>query len=235
MKGQARQGFIVAEYILMIALVAAICCFLNPGAAARPGAESGVIVVDAGHGGVDGGTNRGGLLEKDINLKLALQLKTLLERRGYTVVLTRDSDVALDNLNKASSSRHKRDLIARVGIINSSSARLFLSIHVNSLAGDPSESGSLVFYGAKFPQSKALAASVQNALNAITVDGKARKQHAPLPGRFYVLNGSNVPGVLIETAYITNSREKELLASEDFLCRLAAAIADGTAQYLKTE
>ena len=114
--------FVIAEYLLMICPVLAISYLVNAEASGYIDPENGVIVVDAGHGGIDGGANRDGIPEKAINLNLALKLKTLLEHKGFKVILPRDQDVSLDNLNQASGSRHERDLIARVAIINASNA-----------------------------------------------------------------------------------------------------------------
>ncbi len=197
--------------------------------------ETGPIVIDAGHGGVDGGAGREGLLEKNINLTLAMKLKTLLEKKGYSIVMTRDKDVSLDSLNNKSSSRHKRDLIARVGIINTSAAQFFISIHANTLVSDPAENGSIVYYSRKFPRSRALADYMQKELNGIKVGGDKRKQQKPLVNRYYILSCSRVPGVLIETAFISNDKERQALKTETFLDSLAAAIAEGTERFLKSE
>jgi N-acetylmuramoyl-L-alanine amidase len=229
------RALIAAEYLLMIVLVSLTCFFVDTRASASADPGAGVIVVDAGHGGIDGGANRGALLEKDITLDLVLKLKTLLERRGYSVVLTRDSDVSLDNLNRSSGSRHERDLIARADIVNASNALLFLSIHVNSMGDDPAENGSVVFFGSKFPQSKILALYIQGELNKVTAGGESRKPHAPMHGRYYLLSCTGIPGVIVETAFISNARERALLTSEEFLGQLAEAIAAGTEKYLTEE
>jgi N-acetylmuramoyl-L-alanine amidase len=224
-----------AGYIITILFAAALFGFAYIQASAYQRVNTGVVVLDAGHGGIDGGAVRNGLLEKNINLSLTLKLKALLEHKGYTVVMTRDKDVSLDNLNQSSSSRHKRDLIARVGIINGCDAQIFISIHINSLVSDPSENGSIVYYSGKYPQSKALANFLQKELNAVKPEGTERKQQRPLVNRYYILGCSRVPGVLIEAAFITNLRECEMLKTELFLDRLAAAAAEGTDRFLKSE
>lgn len=228
---------IAAEYALMVCLIAGTCYFADIKASAFGGPCRGVIVIDPGHGGVDGGTvGEYGLLEKDVNLRLSLMLKELLEEEGYAVVMTRDTDTALDSLNQSSSSRHMRDLIARAGIINRSGAMLFLSIHVNSMASNPRESGSIVFYGSRFKQSRILAYYIQNELNSIKAAGRDRVHNTPLRGRkYYILNTARVPGVIVETAFITNPEERALLATDDFVGQLAAAIAGGTDAFLKSE
>jgi N-acetylmuramoyl-L-alanine amidase len=216
-------------------LCLALCLIVNTQSTALPYSGTGTIVIDAGHGGIDGGAGRNGLLEKHINLTLAKKLKTLLETKGYTIVMTRDQDISLDNLSKASTSRHKRDLIARTGIINASSAQFFISLHVNSLTSDSAENGSIVYYSRRFPQSQALADFVQKELNALKINGARRKQQKPLINRYYVLGCSTIPGILIETAFISNSIEKELLKTEAFLDELTAAVAEGTDRFLRSE
>lgn len=213
-----------------VALAVLLCFSVNGRGAARP--EHRVVVVDAGHGGIDGGTSRGTLLEKDITLKAAQKLKALLEREGCTVVMTRNADVSLDGKNRSSRSRHTRDLNARTGIINGSGADLFISIHVNSLEGDPSENGSIVFYGSKFPQSEILAQEIQKELNGIAADCGRKRQKA-LSAGFFLLRYTEIPGVIVETGFITNKKDRELLMSDAFLNRLAEAVAAGTARYLR--
>lgn len=196
--------------------------------------QSSIIVIDAGHGGIDGGTNRVNLLEKEVNLAIAQKLKSILEGKDYAVIMTRNDDVSLDDLNQSSSSRHKRDLNARASIINSSNAQLFVSIHVNSSSNSVAD-GSIVFYSQKFKQNETLAYCIQLALNDLTVDGERRTKYNPQIGDYYLLNHSDIPGVIIETAFISNAREKILLADDEFQTKLASAIADGIEQYLNNQ
>jgi N-acetylmuramoyl-L-alanine amidase len=80
--------------------------------------KNGIIVIDPGHGGVDGGTTKEGIFEKDINLDISQKLKLLLVQKGYTVILTREKDISLEKLDNSQRSRHLRDLNARANIIN---------------------------------------------------------------------------------------------------------------------
>jgi N-acetylmuramoyl-L-alanine amidase len=169
---------------LAAAALIVLLCFLAYGQSAAVCPDRRVVVIDAGHGGIDGGTNRGALLEKDITLKTAQKLKAVLEREGCSVIMTRNADVSLDGLNRSSSSRHKRDLNARVGISNGSGADLFISIHVNSLAGDSSEKRLHRLYGSRFPQSEILAHEIQNALNVIAADDCANSTGPCAPDFF---------------------------------------------------
>lgn len=216
---------------LVHAALALLISFLAVSTAPAAG-ESPIIVIDPGHGGVDGGTGGGGMLEKDINLDIAKRLKSVLEQKGYTAEMTRETDTSLDKQNSSSKSRHKRDLIARTEIINSRNAAIFLSIHVNSNYNMPSMDGSYVFFCGKSEKSRALAEHVQKALNSISVQGKHRTKNPPLKGRYHVLVKSKIPGVLVETAFISNYRERELLKTPEFRQQLAEAIGEGISSYM---
>jgi N-acetylmuramoyl-L-alanine amidase len=117
-----------------------------------------------------------------------------------------------------------------VDIINASNARCFVSIHVNSNPGDGAENGSSVFYRSKRPETKVLAACIQEELNLLSADYN-RKTHLPQPGKYYILGYSKIPGVIIESGFITNSYDRQLLTSEAFLKQLAGAVADGIDRY----
>lgn len=192
--------------------------------------HSGIIVVDAGHGGIDGGAGVDGLLEKDINLAIAQRLNKALTRKGYTVVMTRDADISLDDQNQLSRSRHRRDLIARTEIINASRAELFVSIHEN-VSKKTSADGSIVLYGTRFPQSRAIALCIQRALNGILIDGEKRTIHDPRTADFYLLYNAEIPGVVVETAFLSNPRERKLLSEDGFQEKMARTIVLGIEQY----
>lgn len=195
---------------------------------------TGIIVVDPGHGGIDGGTGAAGFLEKEINLSIAKKLKVLLEKEGYKVVMTRSADESLEDLIPGGGGRHYRDLEARAEIINSSEAQLFLSIHVNANVNNPRACGSITYYSTRFSQSEALADCIQDSLNGLDAGPFERTAHAPQKASFYILNTSKMPGVLIETGFITNHEERRLLATDEFRDKLAAGIVDGvTAYYAK--
>ena len=194
--------------------------------------ENGIIMIDPGHGGIDGGTNKEGILEKEINLSIALKVKTILEKNGYTVLMTREDDKSLEDPNRNGQSRHRSDLNTRVNMINSSNAQLFISIHVNCNLKKPTTNGSIVFFGDRFPENKLLAMSIQKKLNLITLDNGKRMIHDPREAQFYVLDNAKIPGAIVETAFISNSTESRLLTEDYFRDQLASAICDGIMQYL---
>lgn len=194
--------------------------------------KSGVIVIDPGHGGIDGGTSRDGVLEKEINLDIAKKLKSILMERGYKIIMTREEDVSLESLDNSRKSRHLRDLTARANIINNSNAQLFLSIHVNCNIKKPATDGAIVFFCKKYEQNRTLALCIQRVLNNMVVDGKKRNVHDPVQAKYYVLNYTNIPGVIVETGFISNEEERQKLAKDTFRQELAKSIAKGIEQYL---
>jgi N-acetylmuramoyl-L-alanine amidase len=223
-----------AAFMILLTLIAVIH-FISIPASTFADPKNGIIVIDAGHGGIDAGTNKDGILEKEINLAIAQKLKVIMEQKGYTVVMSREEDISLDSLDHTSQSRHKRDLNARVSIINHSNAQLFISIHVNCNFKRPSTDGAIVFYGNEFRQSETLAYCIQRALNGMIVNGKKRTTHDPQQAKFYILSHSQVPGVIVETAFLSNAEEKKLLINDEFREQLALSIADGADQYLNDQ
>ncbi|MBP2636567.1 MAG: cell wall hydrolase/autolysin [Firmicutes bacterium] len=128
-----------------------------------------VIIVDAGHGGIDSGANRPSVAEKDINLAISLELKEELNRYGAKVVLSRQSDIELspDCDNEQVRGRYHRDLMARAEMAEESDADLFISIHANAVS-NAKRHGAEVFYFAKSEAGKQLAESIQTELCKIT-------------------------------------------------------------------
>ena len=192
---------------------------------------SKLIVVDPGHGGIDGGASFQGLLEKDINLYIAKKLKSYLQEKDFEVKLTRDKDISLDGYSKSGSTRQLRDLNARVNIINSSNAMLFLSIHVNCHLNNPSANSAIVFFCNNHPESKSLAYCMQKELNSIIINGNKRYAHQPQQANFYILENSQIPGAIVETAFISNDYDRSLLKTDEFKDTLAEAIAVGVENF----
>jgi len=187
------------------------------------------IVLDPGHGGIDPGANRPGILEKDINLAVALRLQAILAQRGAHVVLTRDRDVSLEDRSSDPkiSGRYHRDLAARIEIAAASGADLFISIHAN--ASSVGGRGAQTFFCPGSETGRALAEAVHTEIVALA-GGPA----LPQPGNFFVLRRMSIPAILVETGYITNSREKELLLSPAYQERLAEAIARGIIRFWRS-
>lgn len=186
-----------------------------------------VIVVDAGHGGIDPGANRPGVLEKDINLAIALELKDILNQYGGKVVLSRQADVDLSGEcdNEKVKGRYHRDLAARVEMVEESDADLFISIHANAVA-NAKRHGAEVFYYANSDTGKALADSIQGELCNVTQATRLAKS-----ADYFVLRRNKIPAALIEVGYITNMEERMSLQTPEYQRKLAEAIALGIHNY----
>lgn len=229
-----RKSLILCAAVIIILLLGAVSLIAN--FAISPvnklsETDSRVVVIDPGHGGIDGGTNKGGIIEKEINLDIGKKIKALLEQKGYEVIMTREEDVSLEYLDNSVKGRHQRDLQARANIINNSNARLFLSIHVNCNLKKPATNGAIVFYNDKYGQNKSLAYCVQRALNDMETN-KNRSIHNPVAAKYFILDKTNVPGILVETAFISNKEERREMEKDMFRQEIAEAIITGVEGYI---
>jgi len=185
------------------------------------------VLIDAGHGGIDGGTHWNEILEKDINLEISRKLYLLLRARGLKVILNRTGDYALSDDNRwhLSRSRHRRDLSQRRGLSEEIGAAVFVSIHVN-WSPKKTKKGPLVIHQVE-GRSAMLAGYIQDSLN--------RQQNTfRLPQeakQFYLLNRVQAPSVIVETAFLSDPGDRAMLTSIPGQNRIAAAIAGGIMAY----
>lgn len=191
------------------------------------------VIIDPGHGGIDEGAVVIGVKEKNITLDISKNLKDYLKQKGYKVSMTRESDISLYKLSRAGNTIQQRDLNTRVQMINDSKAGFFISIHVNSASRYPHESGSIVYYGS-MPQSRELAYYIQKSLNNIVLNNQKRKAHNIEVSKFYIQRNTKIPGVLVETGFISNNQERNLLTKASFKNTIAKAIADAVEKYNTT-
>jgi N-acetylmuramoyl-L-alanine amidase len=193
------------------------------------------IVIDPGHGGIDSGCIMKNIHEKDITLDISKKVKSYLQQKGFDVVLTRYGDESLYKYCKAGDTIERRDLNARVNKINESNASIFVSIHVNSYY-DPDINGSITFFfSEQCFQSKDLAKSIQRSLNNLIIDGKKRMSHNSRAEEYYILKNTTIPGVLVETGFITNPKERVWLTTKAYRESIAKSIASGIEQYTKKQ
>ncbi|MBM7614125.1 N-acetylmuramoyl-L-alanine amidase [Alkaliphilus hydrothermalis] len=193
------------------------------------------IVVDPGHGGIDGGTSFGNdMLEKNINLEISMKLKEALLEQGAKVVMTREIDNSLDDQIKNNGSRHREDLQARAKIIDNNPTDLFLSIHVNCMRNKPDKIGPIVFYYGASEDSKALAEEIQKKLNQLSTYKELgiKATNKVNRGNYYILKYTSPPGVIIETGFISNSVDRRLLLEGGHQDELVRLIVEGVMEYL---
>lgn len=189
--------------------------------------EDFVVVVDAGHGGVDPGviSSVHGEKESNLNLYLAKNLSERFLADGNFVVMTRTSDNGLyGSLKKGYKSR---DLKRRVEICKESNADVFISIHMNKYS-DKSRRGAQVFYSVKNQEGKTMARYIQDQLNGLD---EAVRICTPLAGDYYLLNNLDCPAVIVECGFLSNALDEELLLTESYREKLAHAIYYGVKAY----
>lgn len=192
-----------------------------------------VIAIDAGHGGADGGAvSKQGVIEKDINLAVALYLRDYLQQAGATVVMTREKDTDLASPETKSYSKRKtEDLKQRVQMINDKKADLFITIHMNSM---PSNrwSGAQVFYYPNHEDNADFAALVQDEIrrNLENTDRIAK-----VVNTVYLLQALKMPSVLVEVGFLSHPEESRLLAEEEYQRKVAASIYKGILRYASGE
>jgi len=186
------------------------------------------VMIDVGHGGVDGGAVYQHVYEKEINLAVGRLLQEQLQSDGYQVVINRNRDVALSEENTwfKHPSRHLRDLTQRVHLIRKYAPQLVISLHCN-WSSQSRARGALVLYQAN-NQSFMLADLIQHALNTLTgVHTEPRSGKA-----YYLLNHSPSPTVIVEMGYISNDRERRLLSMPAYQRQVAQTIAQAVNQYV---
>lgn len=205
--------------IMGIGEVLSIVNTMKPEAAALPvrDASNPLVVIDAGHGGEDAGCSRDGIEEKDINLSIAVKIKEQLNVLGYDVLMTREGD-------------EKVSLEERVKTANENGASLYISIHQNACEEESSDvHGIETYYSAgKEDDSKRLAQLVQQQL---TDNTDARDREILANEDLYVIRQTNMPACLVETGFLSNRKERELLVDNDYQEQLAASIVSGVELY----
>lgn len=175
---------------------------------------SGLVILDAGHGGTDPGEVVGGIQEKHINLQITYKLKAFLEARGITVILTREEDIFLE-------------LMERVDLANGYDAQLFVSVHCNSYDESTSVSGFEIYYH-QDTQAKALADAI---LSDLAATGQLKIRSVKV-GNFAVIKYTNMPAILLEMGFLTNEQERKKLCTEEYQQMLADTIASSIVRML---
>ena len=192
--------------------------------------ELAVVVIDAGHGGKDPGkVGTNNVLEKDINLSIALRLKYLLEQNDIAVILTREEDK--DLASEQASNRKNEDLRARAALIAETAPAVMVSIHQNSYP-EADVDGAQVFYYSGSEAGKRLGTMIQESLKAEIRDGNHRVAKANK--EYYLLKKANCPAVIVECGFLSNPTEAALLATEEYQEKMAFAIHLGIMEYINT-
>ena len=180
-----------------------------------------IVWIDAGHGAYDPGKVAGEILEKDINLAIALKLQSFLEIGGATVFMTRLDDQAL-------SSTKSGDMYTRRKLANASQADIFVSIHQNSYHRGGVH-GAQVFYFNTSDNSRKLGEHIQQQIKEFVDPGNRLQSRAN--ENYYVLRQTVMPAVIVECGFLTNYNERIRLTKEDYQEKMAWGIYLGIVQY----
>ncbi|AHK63054.1 N-acetylmuramoyl-L-alanine amidase family protein [Chlamydia avium 10DC88] len=182
-----------------------------------------VIFIDPGHGGKDQGTasKESHYEEKSLTLSLAFAVQSYLKRMGYKPVLTRTSDVYVD-------------LSKRAALANQGKADIFVSIHCNYSSNSSAFGTEIYFYNGKYTtaeRARSSEALAKHLLNAMQKHG-ALKSRGVKEGNFAVIRETLMPAVLVETGFLSNSRERAALLDARYRMHLAKGIAEGIHTFL---
>lgn len=244
-RGKNAAVFAVLRYFL-IAVLSAILCFSlgrlalllgewGRDADAAPGGSRVLVVIDAGHGGEDGGASGAdGTLEKDINLELSRSIRDILSASGVGVIMTRNDDRLLyDAYGDLSDYKGKKkvyDLRNRLRIAEEHPEAVLLSIHMNAFSGKQ-YSGLQVYYSPNDASSSTLAGLVQSTVRRyVQPDNDRETKRAG--SSIYLLNRLKSPGILVECGFLSNVVECQHLNDPAYRQSLALAIASGVMEFL---
>ena len=195
------------------------------------GMDKQVIVLDAGHGGFDGGcVSVNGVAEKGINLAIMESLRDGLEIMGFNVICTRESDVSIhDKGVEGVSQQKKSDMDNRLAIFNKYNDAISVSIHQNQFT-DGKYSGAQMFYSEKNSEGEKLAEIMKQQFVSLLQPDNTRETK-PVGDELYLLNNTTCPSVLVECGFLSNAEEAAKLESSDYQKEVAFTIMTGIFEY----
>lgn len=193
---------------------------------------SKTVILDAGHGGFDGGAVAiDGTVEKDINLNISLTLESLLKQNGFCVIMTRSRDVSTEDTESPQiASKKKSDLRNRLNLMKDYPEAVFVSIHLNKFTTS-SASGSQVFYSDD-ERSELLGEYIQRSIVSLIQHDNMRVNKKATSST-YLLYNATVPAVLVECGFLSNREELEKLKQKDYQNKIAFSIYCGIMEYFK--
>ena len=228
-KKSLRLTFVLIGCFIVLAICARITERALPTAAAA--STKPVIVLDAGHGGVDSGAvGATGVLEKDVNLSIVLALRDMFEMSGFEVVLTRDEDISIyDPGIEGIRNQKLNDMDNRLEIIQKYPDSIFLCIHQNNFT-DPKYFGGQMFYNNNNPQNRTLAQIMQNKFAQLQ-PGNGRE--IKLTGEeLFLLKSNKNPSLMIECGFLSNPEEEQKLSTWEYQQKVAFTIYGGVMEFI---
>ncbi|MBZ9625656.1 N-acetylmuramoyl-L-alanine amidase CwlD [Clostridium sp. FP2] len=188
------------------------------------------ILIDAGHGGMDGGTSsKNGTLEKNINLSIAIKLKEKLQKLGYEVVMTREEDTGLYSRSGTIRESYTEDLKKRCNLKKSSNCDMLISIHLNYFT-ESKYYGAQVWYS-NYKDSSILAAVTQKNLR-IDLDPSNKRVQKPAKNAYRILRENDImPSVIVECGFLSNYEEEQKLKSDEYQQKIAESISKSIGEF----
>lgn len=224
---------VAGVYILIFGIFVAVAYWTNLATTTIvqmiPIERNHTIVIDPGHGGVDGGaTSCTGVLESKFNLDISLRLRDLFHLMGYRTKMIRTEDVSVYKSGETIAAKKVSDLRTRVQIINETEDAILVSIHQNTFS-DSRYSGPQVFYGPE-GEGEALAKLLQKTLTDALAPGSNRM--AKKADGIYLMQHINCTGALVECGFLSNPEEEGKLRNSRYQCSLSCVIASAVANFL---
>lgn len=233
MKKFPRQLSFVVFYVLIVSLflvgTLAGNRVITVMSESRPYTNRHCVVIDAGHGGVDGGaTSCSGVLESKINLEIALCLQDVFHLLGYDTRMIRTTDVSIYTEGETIAAKKVSDLKQRVKIANETDNAILVSIHQNYYP-DSKYSGAQVFY-APNDDSKTLATLIQS--NLVTTLNPGSKRQSKKADGIYLMEHISCCGILVECGFLSNIEEERLLRDPVYQRKLSCVLAATISKFL---
>lgn len=211
------------KFMKIVALFLCCIAFNSISVKALEDTKERVILIDPGHGGIDGGAkSSSGTIEKDINLQISLKLKKALEEKGYKVFLTREEDKELNT-------KKVKDLDERCKMKRDTNCDIFISIHQNKFS-KANCFGAQVWF-ADNEKSQKVANNIQESLKLKIDDNNKRVAKAAKKDYRILRDGYEGASIIVECGFLSNSKEEERLKSDEHQQKIAQGIVDGVDKY----
>ena len=219
-----------AVMLIAAAVFVAFCVSASSGIAKKDTTKRQTVIIDAGHGGFDGGaTAPDGTTEKDINLAVSLKLKKILTLYGYDVIMLRDTDTALNTEGDTTRSKKRSDIINRYAVMEANPDSIYLCIHQNNFSASYCH-GAQMFYCKSTDGSKELAEYIQASLKAVQPDND--RVIKPCTDDVYLIYNAKTTALLVECGFLSNRDDLLNLKNEEYQMKLAFAISSGLNNYI---
>ena len=219
-----------AVLLIVAAVFVAFCVSASSGIAKKDTTKRQTVIIDAGHGGFDGGaTAPDGTSEKDINLAVSLKLKKILTLYGYDVIMLRDTDTALNTEGDTTRSKKRSDIINRYAVMEANPDSIYLCIHQNNFSASYCH-GAQMFYCKSTDGSKELAECIQTSLKAVQPDND--RVIKPCTDDVYLIYNAKTTALLVECGFLSNRDDLLNLKNEEYQMKLAFAISSGLNNYM---